>query len=239
MGTSKLRDAILAHYLDGELMVTKDCNPTHWSSGNSPLSTGQFYLMLLARREADIGDIERFTNATNGLVVDGNRGLYARNRGRADLNSHDNYIGIAAASALLDTKHRFDIYSWGKRHLWSFNNQVIPFSWINYQTWARNRWSAWHGRFPSVVAFYRLCAGDELGWASELALGRWIELDSLTGSFDSHLLTWVMVQVCRAKGVCVEACDIWEKHIHDKHGCIGTVFGEVYGFTHPFFEFNF
>jgi hypothetical protein len=108
-----------------------------------------FYCQLLhllnERKELTFTHINFFIKVVDALEV--KRGLYNRGAGEMSIPfeerrtiSHDNISGISAGSFLLKTRHAKDIYRYGKRNLFIYNNvkprKVAPMNPGNWSIWA-------------------------------------------------------------------------------------------------------
>ncbi len=149
------KEDLILNYMDKEFQITVDKNPGIWTTGNGMMHTGFFYCLLHKLNLINANDIDYFDksviNVETGLFVE--PGLYSRNRGRDDLDSHDNARGIAAASKVLGKSYHRDILNYGIFHVFVYNNTNKPF--FNYSKNPLNWiWGAFRGRFIFDILWY-------------------------------------------------------------------------------------
>lgn len=220
---TNFKQEILDHYLDSDLLITLDRNPTtKWTSGNSLLYTGLFYSICSILGVFDTEDKKRFKDAVHSCEV--KPGLYNRNPRRLDFESHDDYTGIAAGSYFCELPFASDIFSYGKGNDWHFNN-VIP---------QQRLISSRHDRFLGLVCFYEMAAKREPSFCQRLSFN-----SGVRGSIDLNapgqkILTWLWIQVAKLQSVCSNVCDLFEKHIRDRFGNSAGLFRAAIGPDHPF-----
>lgn len=228
---NSFKEQILTHYLDSELLVSRDRNPSHWSTGNGALFTGVFYTLLYLRGECTPEDVERFNMAITPLWKDDENGmpipgLLERNDKRPDFEAHDDYRGVCAASFFLNTNHSKEIVNYGQRNFWCFDN-VSP---------GRFSARAWHGRFPGLIGYYRLSGRKSPGPLQAFLLGTNIAANAENEDADSKVLGWLSVLVAKYSGQlnCSDAIQYWENKLAFKHGGMPSIFARSYGVDHPF-----
>lgn len=229
------KEEILTHYLDSELLVTKDRNPSHWSTGNGLLFTGIFYTLLYLRGECTAEDVDRFCMAVTPCWKDdelGNPipGLLERNDKRNELQAHDDYRGVCVASLLLNTPHAKAVEAYGSSHFWCFNN-AHP---------GRIGFRSWFGRFAGFPGLVRLCSRKSPGPLQAFLLGSDIFADSQSKAADPKILAWLSVIAAKfsAQANCLDAISHWENKIAFEFGSINQVFAESFGTEHPFAAYN-
>lgn len=219
------KQEVLDHYMDKDLLVTIDRDPTPWSTGNGLLYTGLFYTLLTLRNELTKEDCERFEKAVRGCEVDGYHGLYHRNPGRTtDLEAHDDYIGIAAGSFFTNTPMAREIWTYGDCNSWCFNN-LDP---------GKKSPNVWQGRFIGIVCFYTMAAKEDPSFFQKLLFN-----SAIRGSIDSNnvsgkILAWLQVQVAKKANVCPKACELFEQSIVDDFGGITGLLSQYFPAGHPF-----
>lgn len=141
------KEELIKHYIDQDLQVTVDRDPTRWSTGNGLLHNGVFLCLLYGAEQLEESDIARF-NASVALCEDG-EGVYDRNRGRNDQNAHDDATGVAAGSAIGELKYHKDILNHGLKHFFTYENVDHSFDGL------KDLW-AFRLRFPFIVLWYFL-----------------------------------------------------------------------------------
>jgi hypothetical protein len=116
----ELKEIIRNEYTDPDGLVCQDRFPGKWASGNGLMQTGYYICLLYALNALDKSDIDRFKNTVIGCQDE--PGLYDRNPGRPDLNAHDDYIGIAGGSVVSGLNFHKEIFNYGRKHFWFFDN---------------------------------------------------------------------------------------------------------------------
>lgn len=211
--------------MDEDGLVTIDRDPGRWSTGNGLLYTGIFYTLLFLRGEALPEDVVRFSKTVyNCWQVPG---VLNRNPGRPDLESHDDYIGVMAASYHLNTPHAKIICGYGEKHWWSFNN-VDPCKWA-LQTY--------HGRFPGLVGYYRMAARKPPGMLQSLMLNAKITASACPSENASgKILTWLMTTVLEAenKPYFGDSIELWKARMKHDYKTLNGLFSTYFKPSHPF-----
>jgi hypothetical protein len=228
------KEEVLNSYLDEEGLVSIDKNPSKWSTGNGLLYTGIFYSLLALDNKLTAEDIARFAVAVNRCWLDRYgftyEGLLERNDKREDLEAHDDYIGICAASYLLKTDHAKKIVEYGKQNFWSYNN-VEP---------GRFVLRTWHGRFFGLIGFYKMAANEDPGW-----LQRKLLKYSITGAAAKNdnsgelILMWLKTLVARQYSDEYKMeVGFWKSAITARFGSLTNLFSKYFGSNHPFSKYE-
>lgn len=221
------KEEVLAHYMDSEGLVTTDRDPGKWTTGNGLLYTGIFYSILALSRQADAADVRRFSDAVDPCWVGEHEGLLERNDGREDLQAHDDYIGVVAASYLLNTPHASKIESYGSKRCFNYNN-VKPNE-FSFRTW--------QGRFPGLIGFYRAAAKKEQGLIQKLGFSVTITSNALTSKeyYGSKILAWLRIQVIKQQTFdCRDAIEFWERRFRKDYGSLAALLAGYFGEKHVF-----
>lgn len=242
MTASEFKAEILNHYIDVEKHITIVRDPKtkdfghglgKWSSGNSLLHDGTFYVLLALNNIADQDDKIRFTEAVDSCW-EGDKdhsvvGLLERNEGRPDKQAHDDYQGVMAASYFLNTYHAIAIAQYGENHNWSFNN-VDPHS-RSLVDWAKN----YHGRFvaDAIIPFYKMSSGQDISWFDSLQIKTAIKCGPSKDS-SGAIMDWLRVQVFKKKtDKFNHLIEEWEQRAIKIYGSLGGMFAPYYGSDHP------
>ena len=216
------KSEILSHYLDRDNLVSLDRDPTPWSSGNGLLYTGLFYTILGLRNELTIEDRVRWVSAVKACEV--SPGVYNRNPLREDFEAHDDYCGIASASAFMGDEFARDILEHGLKTDWHYDN-----------TGKEPGLRSDHSRFLGRVAFYYMAAGEVPGFLRRVGFNCGIR-----AAIDSHdhggkILAWLQVQVCKKMKLLPDLCELFEQSIIDDYGSLADMLRVALGTnTHPF-----
>ena len=228
MTIEEFRHEVLFHYLDRDLLVALDRDPSEWSTGNGLLHLGLFMVVLYRQGILDGSTAAIFDKAVNqcyvkDLLKQPILGLLNRNPGRTDMESRDDYIGVAAASALLCTRHAPDIRKYGEQNGFNYNNQDP----------GKFTWNSWHGRFLGLPGFYAMCAGKNPGIVQNMALK--LKLFFYPKEFQGEILMWVMTQVLKRLTPQYDGLiNRFEKHLTQKYPNLGSLFLPYFGESHPF-----
>jgi hypothetical protein len=139
--------------------------------------------------------------------------------------SHDEILGIGR----IGKAYAADIVSYGRRHLWVFNN--------------RNRWSdtfrQWQGRFPTMIAFLYSRAGKlPLHPFNHLyAIGEFLLADrkSAHGDTSGKCLTFLMADHFYRNGSAPMkwAAKKYLQFLQDEYGTVGRLYAIYFGPEHP------
>lgn len=222
------KQEILTHYLDSDGLVTIDRDPKSTGTcGNALLLTGIFYSFLKCLGELTDEDVRRFKSAVDKCYRE--IGLLNRGPNKLDLESRDDYIGVATAAILCGTFHAEHIDWFGRNHHWQFDNEPIPFS-FSFK-WLTHKWSAWHGRFVGVVPFYTLCAGQRpVNFFEKKELDLMLWLDTQSSDLSGKILSLCVCLVYDSPMV-----DKWIAHFNERFGNVATLFSRYLESTeHPF-----
>lgn len=150
---------------------------------NGILFITYFYYICYTRDIVDTEDSTRFLRAVKDLQVE--PGLYNRNPGRDDgPDALDNYVAIAAGSALFGLPFAADLVDYGVRHGWTYDN-------TRPGVFSLRRW-----RQASDVAHYKISA------FYPPAIWEWIWLVGgiihnsfqKEGTTSEHLMTWLRLK---------------------------------------------
>lgn len=138
---------VLDHYLDVDGLVTIDRDPSKWSTGNGLMHLGFFTCLLAGGDNLTAADVVRFNSAVRGCQVA--PGLYDRNPGRPDADSHDDANGVVSGSVVCGLPFHRDVLIYGLKHFFFYDNVDQTFN-----GW-KDLW-AFRLRFPFVVLWYFL-----------------------------------------------------------------------------------
>lgn len=183
------KQLIIEHYMDLEGMVTVDCDPTPWSTGNGLMHLGLFICLLHANNELEKYDKDK-ANVTF-TQCEKVPGVFNRNRNRPDANAHDDYAGIVSASVVCDLNKHKDILQYGLKHLFTYNN-IEPGKFIN--GWNPLKWEWWtfRLRFPFHILWYFIVNKRLTFLTPLLIVYLYLNLTSPIGY--SHLLNYQIIE---------------------------------------------
>jgi hypothetical protein len=221
---------IIEHYMDRGL-VTRDRDPSIDSTGNGLLHAGLFYGILYQLGEITSEDVSRFCQTVQPCMKE--YGLLKRSPTKTDLESRDDYVGVCAASFLMHTSHAEMILKYGSEHNWSYNNEPMPFQIGSPFAWIRHKWSAWHGKFVGIPAFYRCSSKEPLSNLDEWLLTQHIKLDTKSDDISGKMMTLLMSWVARGPKI-DPALALWRKKFNDTYGTVGKMLSIPFGENHPF-----
>lgn len=228
MNSKEFKEEILTHYLDRDLQVTIDRDPTPWSTGNGLLHTGLFYVLLHLNNLITEEDRLRFTKCVDGCWAGPDDaatvGVLERNPNRPDKQAHDDYQGVMAASFLLKTYHAAVITQYGENHNWSFNNEhPDEFS-----------LATCHARFVDIVPFYKLAASVELSAIDKMRFKLAVNLGP-SEAHDGSMMQWLRIQVAKAyPDEFGSQISSWDERFEKQFQSLGKLFEPYFGSHHPF-----
>lgn len=233
ISNADLKQEVLNHYMDADGLVTIDHDPGKWTTGNGLLHTGLFYTMLEHFGLIDESDRSRFHKTIKACEVV--PGVYNRNPGRSDREAYDDYTGVVVGSDALGlTDITRDVYEYGIKHQWCFDN-TKPGESSYLPNWA------WHGRFIGQVPMYIVaareptCLMDRVQLSGKLFLNRTL---GLNGDSGSRIQCYLAASLCANRGVCVDAAGAYFKWAHDRYLSLGNMFSYYFPYNHPISRFR-
>lgn len=155
------------------------------------------------------------------------RGLYHRGpRKTQELEAHDDYIALCAASSMTGAVFAKDICRYGEKNFWSFNN-LEPGKWTLRTFFARH---------PGFYQFVRICAGQSPGPLGDAILAMSLVFNAFSRSEGGKILAWMKVQALSGRLSLTDlAIDFWRwKLLRDHPDGMREVFKKYYGPAHPF-----
>lgn len=219
---AQMRDQF-AQYIDRDGLVQPMAYPPNFNaSGNGLLYTAEMYIILARTHVLNAHDLKKFESIIMSCEVE--RGLLKRSPTHGDQEGPDDYIGVTAASYILNRTSdnmsgmwRNDIaqriLEYGERvkveypPCLSFNyvyNNVKPGT--SKHPDGRTNWSALFARMPQVVAHLKLAAKQQ---PSTIEMFVWQQ--SVMGCHDkpkndqtARILSWLMVMTGHGQN---DTCD--------------------------------
>lgn len=222
-----LREAIIPYRDEQGFILPKLWGGSVKETENGLMYTSIYNLML---EEPTVGERDEFIRLVDSCSVekDGKlyTGVYHRNPGQSDnLNGHDDIALVSAASAKLNTIHKFQIYVHGKDYNWSYNN-VDPEKWT---------FRSWHYRHFNVITQYYRSVG-----LSRNLLWNFLELLTIIfmgGYVPAHLMTWARLKTSPKTWYYNLLRRLWIKRITQKYGSVRNMFAEHFGNDHALTQF--
>lgn len=221
------REEIEQHYTDPEGMISGVRDPdVAWTSGNHLLITSTYYVLLNELDRLTPKDMTNFTRLVQGCEVV--PGVYNRNAGRYDLQAHDDYIGIIAASYVLGLSFVEDILNHGEKNGWLFDNTQgrVPSG------------EPYFGRLPDFAPLVRSANRQALTLWEQLLFCGSLLVNALRprGNESGVILSWLETKPTQGKhGLIDLAISFWKKRLVKKYpNGMGEVFGIYYGVSHPY-----
>lgn len=216
-----LRGDIIPYRDSCGLILPKKWEGTPRETGNGLLYLGIFYLLL---DDVNEEDEKKFTEIVRSCYEQ--TGLLNRNPGQNDnLNGHDDYIGVCAASLKLNSPVGLEIYDYGKAHNWCYNN-VEP---------SKFTLRSWFARMPWNITHITRCAKKSLFFPIEI-VEKLTTIIGISSEASSNILTW-----CRLKSTDGWVWNIikriWTYRINKKYGSIQGLFAEYFGLDHPLVKY--
>lgn len=216
------KEDIITNYIDQDGLVTIDKNPTKWSTGNGLLFTGIFLVLLHMLDDLDEDTECNFVKAIRACEVE--PGLFDRNPGRTDSEAHDDYIGVAAASYFCVMGFAHDIWLYGEKHFYCWNNQDP----------GKFSLSHFDARFIGLMPFYRIAAGQKLWFARKWELAFAINENAKDTTASDKILMWLETRVAKDRGLCLKEISNWDAALIKQFGSLEGLFAQYFGKDHPF-----
>lgn len=167
-------------------------------SGNAILFTAEKLFILEQNNVLIFEDKLRYINNIKSEceIVPG---LYRRSKDFSnDQEGPDDYVGLAAASALIGSSIARDILSYGQTHYFQWGPFKFPYY---YNNTSSRQPEAWLGRQPALLAHFYYCAGKKpsvfkkLAWAVSVGLTGLFDKDPKgSGAQDKYILSWLLIE---------------------------------------------
>lgn len=217
-------------YLDDLPVVTIDKNPTISSTGNGFLHLGflRAYLDVAKIPKEDID----FKFAYEKSLVTGYRGLFHRNPYKADdeLNSWDEYLGMATVSAHEDKSAAFEIINYGLANNFYYDNQTPK----------EPKLASWHDRFMWLVPYYALCAGLKMQLIDEISIALYLFISSFSKHADVHIRSFCVYSVCRKSSLILQLFSlVWYQIVKLRYSSLGEAVKPYFKENHPLSKLQF
>lgn len=194
-------------YLDRNGLVTGVSaakNVTRSPSGNSVMLTSEWMLILHFFYPDMLGPWFEFQRVVDQrLTID--RGIFRRNPVgepfAEDPMSWDDYVGLAAASAVVGNRaYAKEILAAGRQRRFVWGPLRLPYYYPADGSLEGGEARAWFGRSPSMIAHLKWCAGEipnvteRLAWAAGIAFAG----SKNPVAQDPWRITYLMIQARRA-----------------------------------------
>lgn len=203
--------------------------------GNGILYSSLYFLILKNWGELNAQDLVHVHDIYTKCKV--LPGLIDRGKDNLSEEEQDDYYGLACASQITDPIIALDIYSYGKNHLWYFDNMQTARGWAKIKLW----FDLWFGRFPGFCAHIKFCAHedpslfDKCWWAFGMICGALGSKANTSG----RQLEWCMYCAYSSQFhdsfICSLAARFWKNRLWAKFpNGMGDVFAGYFYTTHPF-----
>ena len=136
----------------GELMSNQPFEPL---DGNAISYTCEMHLIsrrffpVANSQRAWVYSIYKSSQALPGVITRGPHKQF-------DVQKHDDYVWLTAASFFFDRSIAYDVLNWGMENWWTYNN-------TKSKAW-KVRFNSWFWRLPGVIQHFQLCADQPLSW---------------------------------------------------------------------------
>lgn len=208
-------------WFDANLLIGRTPNPAPNSEGNPALETGIAHCYFSWLKDATAGDLLNFTIAMAKLQVE--PGLYRKKVASDDLLTHDDMIGICAASYAYKTAHARAICDYGMRNGWDFSNN-------GEHTWTSNA-KPWHRAFYLIAGNLEVSLWDCIFLAVSIVFDAFFGMDDASGK----RLNYLIVKTIKGKSfICDLAILLWWFRIKRTYGSARRIFTMYNGEKHPF-----
>ena len=218
-----------AHYFKGNCYHTQR-NPEHNStSGNHALINATHYTIVkkLGGKLTDDDIVE-----ANNYIRDckEREGIFNRAPDKFDMQAHDDYVGICCTSKQLQLPYAEEIYNYGTKHWWYFDNteETPKFEFRN-----------WFGRFVWTVFTFKACARARANLFLQLAFGLFLYTQSFNKDLtdtSGRILAWVQKEAVKGKYKLVDwFIEKWEADVKAKYpNGVGDIMSIYHAPDHPF-----
>lgn len=200
---------------------------TDSTSGNHHVINAIHYTILKRYNLLNDGDRETANEFIHACME--GFGIYNRAPDKFDHQAHDDYLGIAVTSKLLNLYHRLIIAN--TPYYYFDNTEETP----------KVELKNWHGRFPWAVYTYKVAADQNPGVFNRLIFCGYLVMDlfrkDLTDT-SGRILRWLQIQNAKGESKVVDFfINLWENNLRKKYtGGMGEVMAIYYGADHPFAE---
>lgn len=209
-------------------------NPTGYSSLNHHVINATYYSLLNSKHgqtETDRLIAQNFIESCKDVT-----GVYNRIPGNTDqLQAHDDLLAIVTTSRLLHLPYAGEIYDYGNQWRFpKFKGIPIPVKWYYDSTEESPEFDVrcFHGRFPWLIAYYKVCDNIELSWFDQLAYYLYMRSDA---NESGNILRWLTISQMQGKYKLVDkAIKVWHSNIVKKYGTMNNVFALYHNKAHPF-----
>lgn len=137
-----------------------------------------------------------------------------------DEEAQDDYIGVSAASYLLNTSHAQEILNYGIRHDFYYSIHGL------------RDWAIWFGRYPAFLAHIKWAAGIEPSYFQKFA---WAVTIATSGILhpeaqDPWILSWLMIKTMNGRSLLPRlAAAFWNWRMTRQWGTLEAVFARYFG----------
>lgn len=199
--------------------------PGQSSSDNGVLWTTEYYLILKRLGILTADDVTRCKELLSQCV---NCGLTLRKPGDHDLDSPDNMVAFAVASAAFDLPYAQMILDYGR--------STFPHYVYNVPNPGKFTFQAWLGRQLGLIGFLRICAGYKASILQRLALTIGIYLTSRKSHSDvsDKLLAQLMTEQLPDNSVTKR---FWNRYVHKEYGSVNTMVRLFFDPSSPFTQY--
>lgn len=147
------------------------------------------------------------------------RGLYNRGpRKLGDKAAHDDRRCLSAVSSVLNLPFAREIYDYGKRNFWSFNN-------LNPNHFSLRDCDI---RFAGVVPSYRLNASKDFLPLEDVSICSGLLLSALSKKPGQKIIWWLQVEAFTVRGLFESQVGYWWQCLESQYGSMGEVFAAYY-----------
>lgn len=216
-------------FFNKDLLFEHDAG--HEIDGNAVLYTSVYFLILKELSDLQLVDATQLKEVYAHCSVE--RGLIDRGKDNLSLETQDDYYGLLGAAQVVVPTIAFDIYYYGKRNWWVFDNMHL--------TGLSNWFKCCLGRFPGFVGHAKFCAYEPLNiwdkfyWSLGMVLGGLGSKKNTSG----RQLEWCMLKAynnqLQRHFMCSLAATFWMWRLRANYpNLMGDVFESFYYKDHPF-----
>ena len=219
MQETEYREAIKAYTdADGLVCHTQTKFGERGASGNGLLYTSIHMLNLFQNKWITEADKQKFSLVVDSCKVERFGWLLHRSPVKTDLNSHDDYTGVAAAFKIIGMPfHSASMLRDFKQRKWFLDNE-LPYD---------PRWKSWLGRMPDFVAHIYEAGGESAPFFNGIYRDICFNITPKTN--DAWMLRYLKAKTSKSKHAAkfLEKCNgrkLVSDFLHNENHPLGKVF---------------
>lgn len=213
-------------WIDRDGLVGTSPDPTQWSGGNQILDTSIACIMEVELNGWNSDNVFLISCRDAIAKCKNLEGSFDKNPGRPDAFSHDDRLGMVAASRVCGFSFAKDWVDFGLSHDWMMSNTGVPY-WdadTKFKRWER--------------AFHLLCRSRFAGLIGMPLLLMWVIFNAWFGDVSAHRLMYACTRPLKGYGFFTGiAVGLWGFEMEAKYDNPGNLMG-AYLFRNPYAEIH-